>query len=439
MEISLPLIAVIGVGLFLILMFLRMHIGISLMIAGLVGITLSRGLPAALSTIGTTVYRVGASGYLAVIPLFVLMGILAGAGGVSKAAFSTFYKWFGRLPGGLAMATVSACAAFGAVCGDNIATAATMCKAALPEMRKYGYSDELSTGSIAAGGNLGILIPPSTAFIIYGFVTQTAIGALFIAGILPGILLTAMFCIQIYLQCKLNPALAQIAPKITWKERLIATKGIVGIVIVFIIVMGGLLRGFFTPSEAGAVGAFAVLIVSLISRQTSWKVIGHSLLEAGKISAMIMLLIFGATIFSHFLTTTEIAQAFANAIEEANLGPYVVMAIIIVLYLILGCITDIWAILIVTLPIFFPMMTALGFDPLHFGVLCVLAIMAGCITPPVGVVVFSLGGMLRGEVPIYTIFRGCMPFVMTMVVCLVILVAFPQISTFLPNLMIPFR
>lgn len=439
MEISLPVIAVISIGLFLILMFLKMHIGIALMVSGFIGITLSRGLEAALTTVGTTVYRVGASQYLAVIPLFVLMGILAGTGGVSRDAFSAFYKWFGRLPGGLAMATVCACSAFGAVCGDNIATAATMCKAALPEMRKYGYSDELSTGTIACGGNLGILIPPSTAFIIYGFVTQTAIGALFISGILPGILLTAMFVAQIYIQCKLNPGLARMAPDITWKERLIATKGIVGIAVVFIIVMGGLLRGFFTPSEAGAVGAFAVLLVSLVTRQASWKVIGHSLLEAGKISAMIMLLIFGATIFSHFLTTTEIAQAFARVIESANLNRYVVMTIILIIYLILGCITDIWAVLIITLPIFFPMMTSMGFDPLQFGVLCVLAIMVGCVTPPVGVVVFALGGMLKNEVSLYTIFRGCTPFIFTMLVCLIILVAFPQISTALPNLMIPFR
>ncbi len=438
MEISLPIIAVISIGLFLVLMFLKMHIGIALMISGLVGITLSRGLTAALVTVGTTVYRVGASQYLAVIPLFVLMGMLAGTGGVSKDAFSAFYKWFGRLPGGLAMASVTSCAAFGAVCGDNIATAATMCKAALPEMRKYGYSGELSTGTIACGGNLGILIPPSTAFIIFGFVTQTAIGALFIAGIIPGILLTSMFVAQIYIQCKLNPGLAKMAPEITWKERLIATKGVVGIAIVFIVVMGGLLGGFFTPSEAGAVGSFAVLVVSLISRQATLKGVGRALLEAGKISAMIMLLIFGATIFSHFLTTTEIAQAFARVIESASLNRYVVLTIVLFIYLILGTITDVWAVLIITLPIFFPMVTSMGFDPLQFGVLCVLAIMIGCVTPPVGVVIFALSGMVR-DVPLVTIFRGCVPFLVSMVLCLIILVAFPHLSTALPNFMIPFR
>jgi len=437
-DLPLPLIGAIGAIIFLLLMFLKMHVGVSMMIGGFVGITLSRGLPAALSTLGTTVYRVGSSEYLAVIPLFVLMGILAGSGGVSSGAFNSFYKWFGHFKGGLAMATIGACAAFGAVCGDNIATAATMAKVALPEMRKYGYSDELSTGAIAAGGNLGILIPPSTAFIVYGFVTQTPIGALFISGIIPGILLTLFFMGTIYVQCTLNTRLASRAPASTWRERLFATKGIWGIALVFIIVMGGLLAGYFTPSEAGAVGAVAVVLVSLINRKFELKDTARSLLEAGKISAMIMLLIFGAMMFSHFLTTSEIAQAIANTIEQANLNMYLVMAVIIIIYLILGCIMDIWALLIITLPIFFPLITDLGFDPLQFGVLSVLCIMAGCITPPVGVVVFALSGMVR-DVPLFTIFRGAMPYLMAMVVLIFLLVIFPQISTFLPDLMIPFR
>jgi tripartite ATP-independent transporter DctM subunit len=419
-------------------MFFKMHVGIAMMIAGFIGIMLSRGVPAAFSTLGTTVYRVGSSEYLAVIPLFVLMGILAGSGGVSAGAFNSFYKWFGHLKGGLAMATIGACAVFGAVCGDNIATAATMAKVALPEMRKYGYSDELSTGAIAAGGNLGILIPPSTAFIVYGFVTQTAIGALFIAGIVPGILLTIFFMGTAYIQCTVNPSLATTAPAASWKERIIAIKGIWGIALVFIVVMGGLLAGYFTPSEAGAVGSVAVVLVSLVNRRFVIKDTARSLLEAGKITAMIMLLIFGAMMFSHFLTTAEIAQAIASTIESANLSMYIVMAIVIVIFLILGCIMDIWALLIITLPIFFPLVTDMGFDPLQFGVLSVLCIMAGCITPPVGVVVFALSGMVR-DVPLFTIFRGATPYLLAMVVLVILLVIFPQISTFLPDLMIPFR
>ena len=437
-ELSLPVIGVIGVGLFLLLMFLKMHAGISMMIAGVVGITLSRGFPAAMSALSTTTYRVSSSEYLVVIPLFVLMGILAGEGGVSKNAFSTFNKWVGHLPGGLAMATVATCAAFGAVCGDNIATASTMFRAALPEMRRYGYSDRLSMGAIACGGNLGILIPPSTAFVVYGFVTQSSIGALFIAGIMPGILLTIMFIVQIYLRCRINPTLAKLQPAAGWTERLISLKGIAGIVLVFVIVMGGLLGGYFTPSEAGAVGSVAILLVSLAYRQLNLPKIANSLLEAAKICAMILLLIFGAQTFSHFLTTSEIAQSISNWILASNLNKYIIMASIVVIYLILGCFMDIWSIMIITLPIFFPLVTDLGFDPLQFGVLVVLCIMAGCVTPPVGVVVFTLSGMIK-DVPMYTIFRGCAPFVVTMAICMAIIVAFPAISTWLPNLMIPYR
>ncbi len=433
-ELPLWALGLIGAGLFFILMFLRMHVGLSLMVAGFVGIWLSRGLEPALNTLATTVWRVGNSQYLVVIPLFVLMGIVAGKGGVTESAFKTFNRWVGHLRGGLAMATVGTCAAFGAVCGDNIATAATMDKAALPEMRKYGYDDRLSFGSIAAGGNLGILIPPSTAFVVFGFITQTSIAALFIAGILPGIVLTLMFMIQIALQCRINPNLSSVQPKATWTERLKSLKGIIGILIVFIFVMGGLLSGLFTPTEAGAAGTLAVIIVSIFYKRFSLKMIGHALLEAAQISAMILLLIFGAQYFSHFLTTSEIAPAISNALVEAELSRYLVLLLVIFLYFILGMLMDIWSVMIITLPIFFPILTDMGFDPLQLGVVAILCIMVGCITPPVGVVVFSLAGMHK-EVPMYTIFRGCWPFVWTMLIFLVLLVFLPWLSTWLPNLM----
>jgi C4-dicarboxylate transporter, DctM subunit len=440
MDIPLLWVLVIGIVVFLVLMFLKMHVGLAMMITGFLGIFLSRGMPAALSTLGTTIYRVANSEFLAVIPLFVLMGMIAGRGGMSRDAFFTFNKWVGHLPGGLAMATVGACAAFGAVCGDNIATAATMTQVALPQMRKYGYSDVLTTGTIASGGNLGILIPPSTAFIVYGFVTQTPIGSLYIAGILPGIILTLLFIVLIYFWCKFNPKLAQRAPSASWKERFISIKGILPIAVVFIVVMGGLLEGFFTPSEAGAVGAVTIVIASVITGNFSFSGTGKALLEAGKISAMIMLLIFGSTIFSHWLTTTEVASSFSNMITAAHLNRYVVMAIVLAFFLILGCIMDIFALLIITLPIFFPMLSALGFDSLQFGVLSVMAVMIGCITPPVGVVVFALGGMLKKDgIQLYTIFKGCVPFLIVMAFMLILVIAFPQISTALPNLMITGR
>jgi C4-dicarboxylate transporter DctM subunit len=433
-ELPLWAIGLIGAGLFFILMFLRMHVGLSLMIAGFVGIWLSRGMPAALNTLATTVWRVGNSQYLVVIPLFVLMGIIAGRAGITGNAFGTFNKWVGHFRGGLAMATVGTCAAFGAVCGDNIATAATMDKAALPEMRKYGYDDRLSFGAIAAGGNLGILIPPSTAFVVFGFITQTSIAALFIAGIIPGIILTAMFMIQIAIQCKINPSLSSTQPKASWKARLSSLTGIVGILAVFAVVMGGLLTGTFTPTEAGAAGTLAVIVVGIIYKQMSLKVIAHALLEATGISAMILLLIFGAQYFSHFLTTSEIAPAISNALVEADLSKYAVLGLVVVLYFILGMLMDIWSVMIITLPIFFPILTDMGFDPLQLGVIAILCIMIGCITPPVGVVVFSLAGMHK-EVPMYTIFRGCWPFVWTMCIFLVGLIFLPMLSTWLPNLM----
>ncbi len=437
-ELSLPAIGGIGSGLALSLMFLRMHVGLAMMIGGFVGIVLSRGLDAALSTLATTVYRVGASEYLAVLPLFILMGILAAELGVCAGAFRTFYKWFGELRGGLAMAAVGTSAAFGAVCGDNIATAATMTKMALPEMRKYGYKDVLSTGSIAAGGNLGILIPPSQAFIVYGFVTQTSIGALFISGIIPGIVLTIMFIATIGIMCLINPSLAQKARHAGWMERLASIKGVWGIAAAFLIVMGGLLEGFFTPTEAGAAGAVAMILVSLVNRTFSSRGVVASLLEAAKISAMIMLLIFGAMYFSHFLTTSEIAQAIVDSLRAAALDRYVVMFGILVVYLIGGCLMDIWALMIITLPIFFPLISELGFDSLQFGVLCVLSIMIGSMTPPVGVVVFALSGMIR-DVPMFTIFKGASPFLISMIILTVLVVYFPQLATFLPDLMIPFR
>jgi len=439
MDISLTNVAFIGIGLFLIFMFLRMPIGIAMLLSAFIGIWLIRGMPAALNTTGIALYRTASTYNLSVIPLFIFMGVLAGAGGVSKSAFDTLNKWLGHLPGGLAMAATGACAAFGAVCGNHIATAATMCEAALPEMRRYNYDDKLSLGCISASGNLGYLIPPSGAFIVYGFMTETPIGQLFISGILPGLVLTVMFMAQIYLQCRLNPRLGPTAPAVvSWKERLISSKGILGIVVVFIIVMGGIYAGFFTPTEAGAVGVAAVFLLGLIGRQLTMKGFLNSLLEAAKVSAMIMLLIIGAKLFTSFLTLTEVPITLTTFIEGLSVNRYIILAAILAVYVICGFFMDIFAVLMVSLPIVFPIVVLqLGFDPLYFGVLSVTTIMIGAISPPFGVIVFAIHGMTK--VPIFTIFRGCIPFLITMVVGLIILVVFPQISTILPNLMMPYR
>lgn len=433
---SLPLWAsgVIGAALFFLLMFLRMHVGLSLMVAGFIGFVMTRGWGPATGTLATTIFETSTSPILVVIPLFVVMGILAGVGGPIRDAFDTFEKWVGHFRGGLAMATVGSCAAFGAVCGDNIATAMVMDRAALPQMRQRGYADTLSFGSIAAGGNLGILIPPSAAFVVYGFITETPIADLFIAGIIPGLVLTVLFMAQIALQCRLKPALSSKYAPATWKERLISLKGLIAIVVGFVLVMGGLMTGWFTPQEAGAVGTFVMLLVSLPYRQLTLRALGHAFLDATKTAAMILLLIFGARYFSYFLTSTEVATGLSGAIIDAALNKYLVMILVCIVLLVLGCLMDIWSVMIITLPIFFPILMDLGFSPLQLGVITVLGIMIGCITPPVGVVVFTLAGRHR-EVPMYTIFRGVWPFVGTMCLLLLLLIFVPWLSTWLPSFM----
>ncbi|MBA7715327.1 C4-dicarboxylate TRAP transporter large permease protein DctM [subsurface metagenome] len=306
-------------------------------------------------------------------------------------------------------------------------------------MRKHNYSDRLSTGILAAGGNLGFLIPPSIAFIIFGIITETSIGHLFIAGILPGLLLTLLFWLVIYLQCKINPAIAPPGPKSNWKERLKAIRGIWGIVLLFIIVMGGIYTGVFTPTEAGAVGAFATFLLGAVSRQLTWQGFVDALLETVKTTAMIFLLIIGAMVFSTFLTTTEVTITVGNLIEGWDVNRYVTLGVILIFYVITGFFMDIFALLLVSLPIVFPIVVgSLGFDPVLFGVLSVITIAMGSISPPVGVVVFAVYGIVQ-DVPLFKIFRGCMPFLVAMLVCLILLVAFPQISLVLPDLMLPYR
>jgi C4-dicarboxylate transporter DctM subunit len=424
--------------LFIILMFLKMPIAVCMILIGFTGLVLMRGLPAALPALGNITFRTGASYDLSVIALFVWMGMLSSYGGIAKDAFTAINKWVGHLYGGLAMATVGACAAFGAVCGSHVATALTMCSIALPQMRKFGYNDQFSLGCISAAGNLGILIPPSTAFIVYGFITEQSIGALFIAGILPGLLLVILFWTYIYVSCRINVKIAPLALKTNWTDRFVGLKGLWGVMAVFIIVMGGLYTGVFTPTEGGAVGVFAVLLISLIGRRLKRQGFVQSLLETAVVSAMILFLIMGAKIFGTFIASTNLATSLANLITLLSLNRWIIMTAILIFYVVLGFILDIFAILIISLPIVFPIITSLSFDPIYFGVLAILSVMLGSVTPPFGIIVFAVHGMNR-EVPLFTIFRGVMPFVYVMLLCLAILAVVPQISLILPNLMMPYR
>jgi C4-dicarboxylate transporter DctM subunit len=438
MELSLTAIGLIGIGIFLILLFMGQNVGISMLVTGFIGIVMIRGFEAGLSSIGFIVYRTAASTFLVVLPLFILMGMAATQVGVSKDLFNSLNKWFGHLPGGLAITATAACTAFGALCGNVVATSATLGKVALPEMRRYGYDDELSAGTIASGGNLGVIVPPSTALIVYGFVTQTSIGALFAAGIIPAIILTVLLMVQIYIQVKIKPKLAPLAPTATWKERFISLKGFIGAFVVFGVVMGGIMLGFFTPTEAGAVGVIAMFLVGVVSRNLTWKGTFTAVKAAGHLTSMILLLIFGAMVFSSFLTVSEITQSFSSAFINLNLHPYIVMLIVLFFYWVMGTFMDSWALLIISLPIFFPIISDMGFDPLHFGVLCAITVAIGNISPPVGVTVFALHGVAP-DLSVYRIFKGCVPFLITMTVFMIAMVFLPDVSTALPNLMIPYR
>jgi len=433
---SLEMIGIIGILLMLALMFLRMPLGAAMALVGFAGFCHIVDSQAGVTMLSSVAYSMASKYMLTTIPLFTLMGILAGNAGFSSDAFEAVNKWLGHLPGGLAMATMGACAGFAAVCGSEIATAATMCSVAYPEMRKYKYSNQFSLGAISCGGQLGIMIPPSIAFILYAFLTEESIGSLFIAGIFPGILITVLFIIAIILICWRNPAAAPAGPKSNWRERIVILYRVWGIIALFLLVMGGMYTGFFTPTEAGSVGAFGALVLGLIKRRIIWKNFMNSLTETGRIAGMIFLLIIGSSIFSAFMAVSEIPFSLANFIGGLSVHPVIVVVALLVMYIIIGFFMDIIAVMVLTVPIIYPVLKTVGIDPIWFGVLVVLTIMMGAVTPPVGVVVYAVAGMVK-DVPLYTIFRGIWPFLYAMLIAMAILIAFPQVSLWLPNLMIP--
>ncbi len=433
---KLEIIGAIGIIIMLVLMFLKMPLGITMAMVGFIGFSYISGLNQGLSVLSVTAFRTGSSFMMSVIPLFVLMGIIAGYGGLSDEAFYTANKWLGHFPGGLAMAAVGGCAAFGSVCGAAVATATTMCTVALPEMRRYKYSDQLSLGTICCGGMLGFMIPPSIPFMLYGIVTNVSIGRLFIAGILPGLLITVLFIFAIYIVCRLNPSLGPSATRASWKERISSLSRVWGILVLFFLVIGGMYGGIFTPTEGGAVGAFGALVLALIKRRINWKNFKASIYDTANLTGMIFILIIGATIFAYFIAVTEIPFSLANFISELHVPPLVVVIVILVIYVIVGFFMEILAVMMLTVPIFFPILQSLSIDPVWFGVLVIVTVMIGQVTPPVGIVVFAVGGLVK-DVPLFLIFRGIWPFMYAMLISLIILMALPQISLWLPDLMLP--
>ncbi len=431
---SLAMIGLIGVVVLFVLIFLNMPVGLTLALVGFLGFIWVRGMEGGLSVLSTDYFRTASTYAFSVIPLFVAMGFIASETRLSADGYYTVDKWVGHLRGGLAMSATMACAIFAAICGDAIATACTVASVSLPQMRKRRYSDVLSLGCLAAGGNLGFLIPPSIGFIVYGIFTEESIGTLFIAGILPGILLTILFIFAIWVRCRMNPELGPASSPASWGERFASLRHIIGPAIVIVMVLGGIYAGIFTPTEAGAAGCFGVIVVGLIYRRMSLKGLSASLNETARLTGKIFVLVTGAIIFSRFLTVTEVALWVANFMASLTINRYLILALVIVFYMAIGFIMDIMSIVVITAPVIHPALVGLGFDGIWIGVLVMITILMGNITPPVGIVVFGLAGYVT-DVSTWTIFRGVWPFVYAMIACIVILVAFPIIAMFLPDLM----
>jgi C4-dicarboxylate transporter DctM subunit len=418
------------------ILLLKMPIGFAMAIAGAMGIYFIAGTKVLFNIVSHTPFTTASNYVFTVIPMFVLMGWLAAEAGISTDLFIAMNKWLGWMKGGLAMAVSMACAGFSAVCGCSITTAVTMTAIALPEMRRHKYDDQLSTGILCAGGNLGFLIPPSIGFIIFGIITETSIGHLFMAGIIPGVILAILFCVVIYIICRINPKAGPASTRLPLREMLKIPVGAWLMLALVIIVLGGIYLGIFTPTEAGGAGAFATLVFGLAARRLPWNRFVSALVNTVKTSGMIFILIIGAIIFSSMLALSNLPFALVDIIEVFAVNRYIVLVIILIIYIILGFFLDIMSILLILLPVTFPVTEALGFDPVLVGVLTIITVLMGQISPPVGIVVYSVSGIVR-DVPVMTIFKGAMPFFFVMALSLVLFIAVPQISLLLPNLMHP--
>ena len=413
---------------------LRMPLAFSMGLVGVIGIGLTRGWMPALASTAQVVQETGFAYTLSVIPLFILMGNFVARAGLAHELFHAAYTFIGHRKGGLAHATIAACAGFGAICGSSIATAATMSKVAYPSMKKLGYSDALSTGVIASGGTLGIMIPPSTIMVIYGIVTETHISKLFAAGVLPGILTAMLLMLAVVMMTLRDPEHAPAGEKFTWKQRLEALRGIWGVLLLVIVVLGGIYGGVFTATEGAGMGAAGAFLFAWARKALTWDSLISILVESARTTAMLFTLLIAATVFANFVNFTTMPGDLKEWITHLGLSPVMVVGAMMVIYIILGTVMEELTMVLLTIPLFFPIVVQLGFDPVWFGVLIVMVIQIGLISPPVGMNLFVLNTLLP-KVGLGTIFRGCWPFVVMQVVTLAILLFFPSISLYLPSLM----
>jgi len=429
------MIGIIGSCLLFLLLLIGMPIAFSLIFIGFLGVSYLTSIQAALPLIARTVYETSYHYPYTIIPLFIVMGGYAEISGISSDLYDTFDKWLRKWPGGLGMATIASIAGFSAISGSSVASSAAFGKVAYPEMRRFNYSQRLASGIVAAGATIDFLIPPSLGFVIFGMLTEQSIGKLLISGMIPGLMLAGAFMGILYVWVKFNPNSALSSPEgVSWKDKIYALKGIWETVAIFLLVIGGIYLGFLTPTEAAGVGATVLFLMAFIKRKLSLKILLDSLFEAVRVSVMVLFLVAGANVFSYFLALSTIPMKVSTWIVGLGVSKYGILTIIIFIYLLLGCFLDAISMMILTLPVIFPVVLNLGFDPIWFGVVCVLMMGAGLITPPVGLCVFTVASIAK-DAPLGEVFKGALPFIVAIFLITFLITLYPSIALYLPRMM----
>ena len=429
-----PLVGLLGFLATLALIAFELPVGVAMGVVGVAGYAYLNGLSATGFILGTAVFDSVSTYGLSVIPLFLMMGIFAARSGLSRDLYTFVNAFVGHFRGGLAIASIGACAGFGAICGSSLATVATITPVALPEMRRYGYDDRLAAGSIAAGGTLGILIPPSIILVVYSLLTQQSLGRLFVAAFIPGILGTLLYCLGVVVQTRINPKLGPAGPRASWRERMHTSLRVWPVLGLFGLVMGGIYLGWFSPTEAAAVGAAGALGIAFWRGALKGGVMRAAAMETIELSGTLFLVMMGAAVFNFFIETTQLPQVLVQSVNGSGLPPLVVIMLIVGCYVVLGCFMDALSMILLTVPFVFPVITALGFDPIWFGIIIVTVTEIGLITPPIGMNLFVIAGVAK-ELKTSSVMRGVIPFILCDIVRVTLLVAFPILSTWLPSTM----